>query len=107
MHCSPEKSEKRNDLDALCMRKSTGENDTALLNNHHFTIIAAQWDFVIPVQFTGEVQTLCILYLGLNLCVRGTQMLANEVSHTVSISLDESHCAAAAQPPQKNNEKSK
>lgn len=38
----PRMEEKCNDLDALCMRRSAGENDTALLNNRHFTITTAQ-----------------------------------------------------------------
>lgn len=65
MHCSPEWEgraggrgyEERwdNDLDALCMRGGPLAKMSALLNNRHFTISAAQWYFVIT--------TLCSIHL--------------------------------------------
>lgn len=52
--------------------------------------------------FICKVQTDCVLYLGLSLCVHGIQMLANELKHWLGRvpylpSPDQSHCGSFPQ----------
>lgn len=65
--------EKCNDLDALCMRRSAGENDTTLLNNRHFTITTAEGDFVITTHYSIHLETAYSLHF-----VSRTQLVCAE-----------------------------